>query len=154
MGGINLFGGGFFFEPFNQTVMAYTTAVAGLPGAPGAWTVLLDPTPRGRWLQIALHTSGLNVGVYMVQLGLGPAGAEVPWQPAIYYSGGVLQPIADGVGFWSDVRAFFDGVGTVNRPVPPSSYSFPISLQRGQRLSCRSIGVAGQAVPVQVLIWN
>lgn len=133
-----LFGGGFFFRPFNFTgVYEVALASSGVPGVPGAWFQIVDPTPPGRWMQLILHNPTAGATLFLVQLGLGALAAEVVWQP---------------VGGLGAFRANFNAPGVEAH----WDYSFPISLLPGQRLVARTVtGVAlVDWVTITACIWD
>ena len=135
---IQLFGGGYFFRSFTfTTVYQIGLQSSGVLGVPGAWFQLVDPTPQGRWMQLLLSNPTAGVTLYLTQLGLGALGAEVAWQP---------------IGGLGGFPAEFDAVTVQN----PWIYSFPISLQPGQRLAARTmIGPAlVQWITLTACIWD
>ncbi|MCP5101869.1 MAG: hypothetical protein GY950_00735 [bacterium] len=124
MGSIAIFGGGYFFSPFNVTATYGNVALTNgaLPGVPGAWVEVTAASIRGRWLQVDIANPSV-ANSFAVQLGRGAPGLEVLWQPT-----------AGLGGFWAEMP-----IGTVH---PPRVYSFPISLEENTRIVARSSGAA------------
>jgi hypothetical protein len=143
MASLSLFGGGFFFAPFSQTQLFQVTTIPPGPALNNysPWLQVSASTPRGRWLQL-YATLPTAAGRYAVLLGLGAPGLEVQWQPSGLGSGG------GAFGF-----TFVVDAGLTE---PVISYSFPISLEPGLRLSvCTSRDVAAPApFNVMICIWG
>lgn len=136
MGSVALFGGGFFFAPFNNTATYGNVALTNgaLPGVPGAWVEVTAASIQGRWLQIDIFNPSV-ANSYAVQLGTGAAGSEVLWQPTTGLG-----------GFWAEMPAL-----TVH---PPRSYSFPITLQPNTRIAARSAGAALATIVIIVNVFG
>lgn len=134
------FGGGFFFGSFTTTqgFGQYVIVPSGAVGVYGAWSHILPIklTSGGRWLMLQIYPQDYG-SVYELQIGLGPAGAEVPFQPT------------DGTGFYLD---WFD---TIKWTVP-NVISFPVNVGVGQELSlrCWSDPPSGPALSVYIYLWN
>lgn len=133
MGSIALFGGGYFFAPFDTTATYgnVTLMNGAVVGVPGAWVEVVASSIRGRWVQIDISNPTV-ANSYAVQLGIGAAGSEVLWQPTT------------GIGgFWAEMP-----IATVH---PPRSYNFPVTLPAGTRVVARS---AGAVLATIVVILN
>jgi hypothetical protein len=144
----NIYGGdgGFFYSPFHQcTALAQLTFFCGV-GVYSGWHHAVAPGSsliphRTRFIHIDISSQGAGVGVYYVQLGLGPVGSEVLWQPS------------DGNGFYLDLSL----AGVLNSWKSPYSFDFPVGLGPNQEISARGMLFVGpplQTLVVKVIAYN
>lgn len=140
MASVNIFGGGFFFAPFTQTAVYRVTVACVVPGVYGAWSsYITNITFKARWMSLML-TLGAPGQQWEIQLGLGPIGAEVVWQPSLATGlGGVID------GFLFPVNA--DNTSS-------HCISFPITLDAGLQLSARGREVNVGFCNVQMIMWG
>jgi hypothetical protein len=136
------FGGGFFFAPFTSTQVIGTFTVTSGAGLAvlGPWVhrnpVLLTAGAT-RWMELDVWPAVYG-SEFTVQIGIGPAGSEVLFQPST------------GNGFFIDW--FSQILWTV-----PFRISFPVSVPVGSEFSirCASAPAPGQAViNCAIYIWN
>ena len=116
-----IFGGGFFFQSFTQSIVDLTAIPAPGTGLAnyGVWTELTPATPRGRWVQLDVpQVNNFNVALINIQFGIGPAGLEVLFQP----TGGDLGAFQ-----------FRCNLSTVT-----GHYSFPTTMPGNVRLCARA----------------
>lgn len=139
MASASVFGGGFFYNPFTQTIVQTITLL--IPGAGlanfSAYLPVQNPTAfKGRWLQLQMFAPA-QAGTYHVQLSIGASGFEVPWQPTGGNPGRFI---------------FLVNVGLTE---PALNYNFPISLERGVRLAARASTNGGPtAANFTISIWG
>lgn len=145
-GGLSIFGGGFFYAPFTTTVLFQpVVTTSGAPGVFGAWVPATTGLNfQGRWMDVRIFgPTGIVGDIVGVQLGLGAAGAETPWQP---------NSAPPGSFAVFAFRWFPAGASQY----PTDGYSFPISLPFNNRLSIRSLGgmAAINTFIVSITIWG
>ena len=156
MGGFSGSGGGYFYGPFTSTQNYSRLALAAgaLPLAFGAWahypagTAL---TGKGRWVSLSVWPNGVPYGnVYILQLGRGAPGAEIPFQPSV-------NPIPGGFpGFYIDFfTTWNDGLGHFQLNTIPWTISFPTSIGLNQEMCARCSSVPGAgALIMDMYIFN
>ena len=134
------FGGGYFFGPFSKTNGIGLTGVnpGAVVGAYGAWVHSnpLTLTAGGRWLQVNIWPNAYGA-IYTVQLGLGPAGSEILFQPS------------DGSGFYMD---WFSAI----KWAVPFVISFPVTVPPQTDISIRCASAPGgtNQISATLYIWN
>ncbi len=122
--GISIFGGGFFYQPFQNTALYYGMLTTGEYHEFGAWAQFTASLPfPGRWVDLRSYQEQ-PTSEFRVQLGIGPAGSETIWQPTV--SSGIL-----GFPF-----SYFGLVSAIS--VPPIIYSFPVTVGQGVRICGRA----------------
>jgi hypothetical protein len=142
------FGGGYFAASFNYHFTASITLTGSTPaGNYGAWSQIAIPSSYVRWIVLQIYDNSAT-NVTMMQLGLGAAGAEVPFQPVVVVSG--------GGGGGTAILAFSFLWQATHVMMPPYNLTFPVSLASGTRLSARiQHGVsAGATVKLHASLWG
>ena len=140
MASASIFGGGFFFAPFSQSAQYSIQIACVAPPAYGPWSsYITNVTFKARWLTVWLY-NGLAGVNWSIQLGLGPPGGEVLWQPSL--ATGLLGAV-DGFTFHMESNL-------LGFPV----LSFPISLETGQQLSARGRTALVGLVTVRIAMWG
>jgi len=137
-----MFGGGFFYAPFTQSAQYGIPIVApDVLGGFGPWSsYITNVTFKARWLVMDLTVGGASPTLH-IQLGLGPPGGEIVWQPSLATGlGGVVN------GF----RFVLDAAGNGVR-----NLAFPITVDEGLQLSARGrVTPAVGIVTVNIAMWG
>jgi hypothetical protein len=135
-------GGGFFFSGFSKCAAFPGLVVTPDVGAYGVWAhgVPAFVLPhRARFIQVDMEPSGLIAGPTFIQLGTGPIGSEILWQPT---GGNGVQAFTL---VWTALFTWHN----------PYSITFPSSLLPGTELCARANIAAGvQTVTISFYAFN